>query len=148
MLSSPVLIRPSGRCGRAASHLRRLGLPCLLVLMIVGCASGKPQRVSLVPVATTETASAVHLSRDVDAVLPSGAPVTLSSGSPWRRTGAIVQGDVYRSLGSVFTIPLPRQTEACLVASSGKLVGFYLPVDGTYIELPRPVTLPIPQPRM
>lgn len=120
-------------------------LLCLGIAVLAGCASGAPQRVSLVPVAADEMTGAVHLSRDVTASLPSGTTVTLASGSQWRRTGAIVQGDVYRALAGAFTIALPRQTEANLVASSGKLVGFYLPSDGTYIALSRPVPLPVPQ---
>lgn len=135
MLSSPVMYRLS---------CRALGV-VLCMVALGGCGGGKPQRVSLVPVDAVEGAGAVQLSRDVVASLPDGAAVTLASGVPWKRIGAIVQGDVYRALGEAFTIPLPRQAGANLVASSGKLVGFYLPGDGTYIELPRPVALPIPQ---
>lgn len=129
-------------------HLPRhvLGIVlCACVVTLGGCGSGKSQRVALVPVDVTEAIGMVQLSRDVTVSLPSGKTVVLASGSQWRRTGAIVQGDVYRALGGVFTIPLPRQSEASLVAASGKLIGFYLPGDGTYIDLSRPVALPVAQ---
>ncbi|WP_235442376.1 hypothetical protein [Achromobacter xylosoxidans] len=54
-----------------------------------------------------------------------------------------MQGDVYRAQGRLFTIQTRRQNEAYPVAASGKLVGFYLPGEGSYIALSRPVTLPV-----
>ena len=47
------------------------------------------------------------------------------------------------SLGGLFTVQTRRQGEAYLVASSGKLVGFYLPGELAYLPLNRPVTLPV-----
>ncbi|WP_241049561.1 hypothetical protein [Achromobacter xylosoxidans] len=139
MARSPVARSKPGRAPRAGRLL--LVVASLCALALGGCAS-KPQRVSLVPIDMTEAAGRLQLSRDVVATLPNAAAVTLPSGSQWRRAGAIVQGDVFRPLGGPFAIALPRQTEAYLVASSGKLLGFYLPADSSYIELSRPVVLP------
>ncbi|CUI73836.1 hypothetical protein [Achromobacter xylosoxidans] len=140
MAPLPVAHSLTGRATRA--RCQSLLAACLCALALGGCASGKPQRVSLVPVDMTESAGRLQLSREVVAKLPNDAAVTLPSGSQWRRAGAIVQGDVFRPLGGPFAIALPRHTEAYLVASSGKLVGFYLPVDSSYIELSLPVVLP------
>ena len=140
MAPLPVAHFQPGRATRA--RCRFLFAACLCALALGGCASGKPQRVSLVLVDMTESAGRLQLSREVVAKLPNDAAVTLPSGSQWRRAGAIVQGDVFRPLGGPFSIALPHRTDAYLVASSGKLVGFYLPVDSSYIELSRPVVLP------
>lgn len=115
----------------------------LCVAVLAGCASGKPEPANLVPVAAAESANVIRLSRQVHAALPADAAVTLPGASQWRRVGAIVQGDVYRPLGGQFTVQAPRKTEAYLVVSSGQLVGFYLPGERSYVELTRPVALPI-----
>lgn len=113
------------------------------VIVLGGCMAVRSERVSLVPVAASEPVSTIQLSRAVIATLPNEGAVTLPSGSQWQRVGAILQGDVYRAQGRLFTIQTRRQNEAYPVASSGKLVGFYLPGEGSYIALSRPVTLPV-----
>ncbi|WZB75478.1 hypothetical protein WJ972_03425 [Achromobacter insuavis] len=128
--------------GRATRARQSLLAACLCALALGGCASGKPQRVSLVPVDMTESAGRLQLSREVVAKLPNDAAVTLSSGSQWRRAGAIVQGDVFRPLGGPFSIALPRRTEAYLVASSGKLVGFTCRSTAVTSNCPVPSSCP------
>lgn len=118
-------------------------VPWLCLTVLAGCASGKPEPASLVPVAAAESANVIRLSREVRAALPADAAVKLPDASQWRRVGAIVQGDVYRPLGGQFTVQAPRKTEAYLVVSSGQLMGFYLPGERGYVELVRPVALPI-----
>lgn len=113
------------------------------MLSLSACMSVSTQKVSLVPVAASEPASVIQLSRMVSAQLPNDSVVSLPAASQWQRVGALVQGDVYRSLGGLFTIQTRRQGEAYLVASSGKLVGFYLPGETAYMPLNRPVTLPV-----
>ncbi|MFY3176495.1 hypothetical protein ACOTFF_01880 [Achromobacter xylosoxidans] len=115
----------------------------LSLAMLGGCASGRPEPATLVPVAAAEPANVIQLSRAVVGALPADAVVTLAAGSQWRRVGAIVQGDVYRPLGGQLIVRAPRKTEAYLVASSGQLVGFYLPGERGYVELVRPVALPV-----
>lgn len=115
----------------------------LSLAVLGGCASGRPEPANLVPVAAAEPANVIQLSRAVVGALPADAAVTLPAGSQWRRVGAIVQGDVYRPLGGQFSVHAPRKTEAYLVASSGRLVGFYLPGERGYVELAHPVALPV-----
>ncbi|MFD4840764.1 hypothetical protein ACFWP0_24920 [Achromobacter sp. NPDC058515] len=101
------------------------------------------QKVRMVPVAAADPVSIIQPSRAVTAVLPNDGVATLPAGSQWQRVGALPQGDVYRSLGGLFTIQTRRQNEAYVVASSGKLVGFYLPGEAAYLPLSRPVALPV-----
>lgn len=67
-------------------------VPWLCLTVLAGCASGKPEPASLVPVAAAESANVIRLSREVRAALPADAAVKLPDASQWRRVGAIVQG--------------------------------------------------------
>ncbi|MGW8305823.1 MAG: hypothetical protein ACWGIK_08395 [Achromobacter pulmonis] len=138
MRSSPVIGQSSTR------RVGRVMVAASLSLMVLGgCASGKPEPASPVPVAAAEPGSVIQLSRAVVGALPADAAVTLPAASQWRRVGAIAQGDVYRPLGAQFVVRAPRKTEAYLVASSGQWVGCYLPGERGYVELTRPVALPV-----
>lgn len=127
----------AGRPGKAVL----VALVCALVLG--ACMSVSPQKVSMVPVASADRVSVIQLSRMVNAVLPNESVATLPASSRWQRIGALPQGDVYRPLSGLFTIQTPRPGEAYIVASSGKLVGFYLPGEAAYLPLSRPVALPV-----
>lgn len=113
------------------------------MLSLSACMSVSTQKVSLVPVAASEPVSVIQLSRMVSAHLPNDRIANLPAASQWQRVGALPQGDVYRALDGLFTVQTRRQGEAYLVASSGKLVGFYLPGETAYLPLNRPVTLPV-----
>lgn len=113
------------------------------MLALSACMSVSTQKVGMVPVAAADPVYSIQLSRVVIAALPNDSSVTLPSGSQWRRVGALPQGDVYRSMNGLFTIQTRRQGEAYLVASSGKLLGFYLPGESAFMRLSRPVTLPV-----
>lgn len=125
------------RVGRIAA----LGVAGALVLG--ACMSVSTQKASLVPVAAGDRVSVIQLSRMVSARLPNESVATLPAASQWQRVGALPQGDVYRSVSGLFTIQTRRQGEAYIVASSGKLVGFYLPGETAYLPLGRPVALPV-----
>lgn len=140
MASSQATNEGSGRATRTA---RFLLLASLCAVMLAGCMSMNSERVNLVPIAAGDPVGSIQLSRAVVAALPDDTAVTLASDSQWRRTGAIPQGDVYRSLSGLFTIQKLRSNEAYLVASSGKLVGFYLPGESAFMALHRPVNLPV-----
>lgn len=137
----------------ASLHVRKRGgsprraglvsLACICALVLGGCMSVSTQKVSMVPVAAAEPVGTIQLSRMVTAVLPNENGATLPAASQWRRVGALPQGDVYRSMSGLFTIQTRRQGEAYIVASSGKLVGFYLPGEMAYLPLSRPVNLPL-----
>ncbi len=113
------------------------------MLSLSACMAVSTQRANLVPVAPADPVNVIQLSRMVTAQLPNDSIVNLPAASQWQRVGALPQGDVYRSLGGLFTVQTRRQGEAYIVASSGKLVGFYLPGETAYLPLNRPVTLPV-----
>ncbi len=140
---APVHDAQAGRVQTCAWRVgRALLLACTCTFALSACLSGGTQKIGLTPVAAADPVHTVRLSRAVIA-LSGDASVTLPAASQWRRVGALPQGDVYRSMDGVFTLPSRRQGEAYLVASSGKLLGFYLPGESAYMPLSRPVTLPV-----
>ena len=124
----------SGRAWRLA------GAAALVVLG--ACASG-PERAVLVPVVSADAANPV-LSRAVTGKLSDGQAFRLEDASQWRRVGALVRGDVYRPLGAGGAGQGAR-SEAYLVASSGRLIGFYCRRPGMFLPLSESQVLPFSQ---
>ena len=84
-----------------------------------------------------------------DAVLLADAKFTLNTGyqrtiradSRWHYFGQLPMGMVYQPLGSTFSIEGEHVHEAYLVVDSGRLVGFYLPVERSFAPLTQVVHL-------
>lgn len=74
--------------------------------------------------------------------LGTGYQRNIITGSRWERVGTVPQGDVYRPVGTVFTIEGANMHEAFLVVRDSKVVGFYLPGEGAFSTLDPPVMLP------
>lgn len=113
--------------------------------LLSACASDSPVRAVYVPVISSESSMVSQLSRDVQVSFSDGTGYTLPSDSRWRRIGALVQGDVYKHQGAPFMVGKRGGSEAYLVATSGKLVGFYLPGGNLFMPLGKPVVLPFSQ---
>ncbi|EHK63442.1 hypothetical protein [Achromobacter arsenitoxydans] len=126
-------------------RLRMAAAIACLAGLAAACASNAPIRTVFVPVVAGEAAPAMTLSRDVVVTLADGADQTLPEGSRWRRVGALVQGDVYRRIDAPMSMGKADGPQAYLVASSGRLVGFYLPAGGLFAPVPKPAVLPFSQ---
>lgn len=74
--------------------------------------------------------------------LPTGYQRSILTGSRWELVGELAQGDVYRPVGTVFTIEGANMHEAFLVVNQSKITGFYLPGEGAFSGLDTPVSLP------
>jgi hypothetical protein len=114
-------------------------LPVLLSV-VAGCADIRGESVNLEPLATGSAPLTITLARDVHVDRSSRA---LPKGSGWLQVGSIAQGDVYRPRETVFSVEAINVHEAYLVLSGGKLVGYYLPVERTYVSEPKPINIPI-----
>lgn len=115
---------------------------CLAVAAaLAACAAS----VETVPTAFVATAGGEFtLTREVTVTLATRYSRALVEGSRWRKVGAVAEGDVYRAIGTVFTIEGRNVHEAYLViAAQHRLVGFYLPGESNLSLLPAPVELPI-----
>ena len=73
--------------------------------------------------------------------LDTGYSRTLPERSVWSRVGRVPQGDVYRPIGTIFTIEGRQVHEAYLVIRDKTLVGFYLPGEQNYSPLSTAVPL-------
>lgn len=83
-----------------------------------------------------------ELQQEVKVNLPSGYSRLLKKGTIWDFVGTTSQGDVYKSKDQVLTVEASNIHEAYIVVSSGKLVGFYLPVERSFSALGS-VSLPV-----
>ena len=112
---------------------RRTVVISLLVSLLLGCAA------EIVRYPASLNRSDVAEVRQVQ----QGASLTLSSGysrhlnqsSKWKKVGGITQGTVYSPVDTTFAIEGAQVHEAYLVVQTGKLVGFYLPVEKSFSPL-------------
>jgi len=75
----------------------------------------------------------------------SGFPTRLRQGTHWQRAGTIPQGDVFRTGDQIVTVEASNTFEAMVVLRDNTLVGFYLPVEHSFVAATEPVKLPIQQ---
>jgi len=75
------------------------------------------------------------LEKEVNVSLGTGYSRKLKQGTKWNYVGTISYGDVYKTNDQILTVEGSNIYEAYIVVSSGKLVGFYLPVEQSYSPL-------------
>ncbi len=108
-------------------------------IVLTACATAvKTSPVTLTPAPGAK----LTLERSVEIQLPTQYSRTLAQGSAWQKVGSLPQGDVYRPVGTIFTIEGRNVHEAYLIVSPAQmLVGFYLPGESSVSMLPSPVQL-------
>ena len=82
-----------------------------------------------------------ELEEQVTCSLGTGYDRTLKAKTKWDCVGKISYGDVFRTKDQVLTVEASNIYEAYIVISSGKLVGFYLPVENSFSPLSSPTVL-------
>ena len=121
-------------------------LHALALLMVVGIAAcaGDLERSAVRFSSYSEDAqrTILRVSKPMTLTPSTGYSETIQAGSRWERTGAIPQGDVYRPVGTVFSVEGANRHEAYLVISADRIVGFFLPSEEAFAPLPQPVPLP------
>jgi hypothetical protein len=114
----------------------------LLLILTMACMPGVPQiKTNFVSVQGEK--DVVEMSKDISINLPTGYSRTLLRGSKWEHYGIVPEGKVYRPLNQTFTIEGTHIHEAYIVESQGMLVGFYLPVEGSFSSLEKKIMLSI-----
>jgi len=83
-----------------------------------------------------------ELQEEVTVHLPAGYSRLLKKGTKWDFVGTTAHGDVYKTKDQVLTVEASNIHEAYIVVSSGKLVGFYLPVERSFSPTV-PLSLPM-----
>jgi hypothetical protein len=118
---------------------KHLAIACLFCLS--ACAAVQYTPTPLTPVAAATQPSERTLAQQATFRLDTGYERTLKAGSAWRQAGTIAQGDVYRPVGSVFTLEGANIHEAWLVVRGDALAGFYLPAERAFSALKSAVPL-------
>lgn len=111
-----------------------------------GCALAMPVQDAHLSTPATAMQPAKVLQREVTVRLSSGYERKLATGSHWRPTGSLAQGEVLRPVDGIFTIEGRHVHEAYLVVSGTNLVGFYLPGEEHFSPLDSPVSLTFGEP--
>lgn len=113
-----------------------------LLFLLSACAPEVVRRESALSPAS---ANAAHYTvvAPVSVRLDSGYNRTLAAGTRFVEAGTIAEGRVLKPVNTVFTVEGTHQHEAYLVERSGRLVGFYLPVERAFSPLSSPVAIQI-----
>ena len=83
------------------------------------------------------------LIEDVKVNVGTGYSRTLKSGTRWKCVGKIPQGNVYKTKDQILTVEASNIFEADIVVVDEQLIGFYLPVEGTFYPLDKSKKLPV-----
>jgi hypothetical protein len=121
------------------AHSARIGVFLVGALMLGACASVQMQPTTLTPADGEPTVITVE--RDTEVKLDTGYTRTVRAGTRFAFVGTVPQGKVYRPIDAVLTVEGTHMHEAWVVADGEKLVGFYLPVEKSFVALSAVPTL-------
>ncbi len=82
-----------------------------------------------------------RLGKEIQVTLDTGYSRKLKDGVRWEYVGVIPPGEVFRTNDQILTVEGSNIFEAYIVVSSGKLVGFYLPVQKAFSPISDPIEL-------
>jgi hypothetical protein len=119
------------------NKLGKVLIGCGLVMLLGSCAFDLVH-VKQIPIQLQSAQSPKNpfvLEQEVNVSLGTGYSRVLKKGTEWRFVGTIPNGDVYSTDDQVLTVEASNIYEAYIVVSSGKLVGFYLPVGKSFSPL-------------
>lgn len=122
--------------------ITKLSILCMPAFLI-GCAFDVI-RVEQIPTSFSSVKSCDNffiLAQDINAELGGGYNRTIKKDTRWDCVGKIPQGDVYKTRDQILTVEASNVFEAYIVVLSNELVGFYLPVEGTFSPLDNKIQL-------
>lgn len=106
---------------------------CVVVCLLAACVDIRGVPVRLTPHTGEPRPARVTIARDVDIKLSTGYSRTLRQGTVWLNVGSVAGGDVYQPRDTVFSVEGTNVHEAYLVLSDGRLVGYYLPAENSFV---------------
>lgn len=115
----------------------------MILILMPGCAFDISHVTRVPTTFTSADGSGWTLQQNQSISVGSGFPTKLRHGTRWQLAGRIPQGDVYRSSDQVVTVEASNIYEAMVVLQGDKLVGFYLPVERSFVAASQPGPLPI-----
>jgi hypothetical protein len=107
--------------------------------LILGCAAEVVRTPEQLTVSTQ--LAQIELTKLATIEMGPGNEKKLFTGSRWQSVGNIKQGEVFKPVGTIFSIQGANSHEAYLVLADKKIVGFYLPGDRAWSALSVPITL-------
>jgi hypothetical protein len=114
----------------------------VLSLGLAACADPPGHPAGLL--AAPRDATAVYVLQKTVKGKPSfGATQRLVEGSTWLDFGRVAEGTVYKPRDSVLSVERINVSEAYVVVHDGNWVGFYLPVEKTFVPITRAVPFEI-----
>lgn len=105
-------------------------------------------RINQLPVELQTDSNCVEefsLTEDTSVKAGPGYNRILKSGTRWVCIGEILQGKVYKTKDQILTVEASNVFEAYLVVDDQKLIGYYLPVEGSFYPLKDHIRLPTNQ---
>jgi len=118
-------------------------LRCVFIILLSSCAFDLVH-VKQIPTqleSSQLSKSSFILEKEVNISLGTGYSRKLKQGTKWNYVGTISYGDVYKTNDQILTVEASNIYEAYIVISSGKLVGFYLPVERSFFPISNPQKL-------
>jgi hypothetical protein len=115
----------------------------LLACVIVGCMDVRGTPAELTPFSTESPLAVITVTTDLVVSPPGSLRRLIPRGSAWSLVGSLPQGDVYKPRDIVFMLDGANIHEAYLVLSDGKLAGYYLPAEHSYVSNSTPVNVPL-----
>jgi hypothetical protein len=115
-------------------NLIQAGGIALLTIALAGCAfdiarvDQKPTTFSPV-----NDGHSFVLLKEVTAHLGTGFPTVLHGNTTWRQVGSTPSGEVYSTKDQIVKVEASNIYEAYIVVSNRALVGFYLPVEKSFV---------------
>ncbi|WP_082818818.1 hypothetical protein [Cupriavidus nantongensis] len=123
-------------------HFVCIGIAAGCCLALAACAPMVATTPSTIEATQPNTASRrIQILTPATIKLDTGYSRTLPEKSVWSKAGRVPQGDVFRPVGTIFTIEGRQVHEAYLVIHNQTLVGFYLPGEQNYSPLSTAVPL-------
>lgn len=102
---------------------------------LVGCASDIARQPVYFEANKNSSFSEKRIIReDTSVTFTTGYKRIIRKGSTWVSVGGLPQGTVYAPSDSVFTVEGSNIHEAYLVVVKGNLIGYYLPVEKSFVQ--------------
>lgn len=115
----------------------------LMALGLGGCASEVTRHPVDLSRARRPPDKSFVASQTVMVRLDSGYDRSIRAGTEFVDAGGIAQGDILKPTNATFTVEGAHMHEAYLVVNTGRIVGFYLPVEKSFSPLSASITLPL-----
>jgi hypothetical protein len=85
--------------------------------------------------ASDSGSSSFRLTEPVKVSIGTGFATRLNGGTVWREVGRVDAGTVFTTRDQIVTVEASNIHEARLVVAGGALVGFFLPVEKTFVSV-------------